>query len=122
VARGYIGAVSVVGGVVTAVCLAAMAVTTPLAIGPVGVTVWFLGVLVALSCWLSLAAYVLGRKLQPNVAGAAQIAHAARRGVLLGGFITFIVALSSLKQFSLRDALLLALLLILVEFYMVAKS
>jgi hypothetical protein len=122
VARGYIGSVTALGAATTTICVLAVLSTTPLGIGPLGVTLWFLALTVALSCWFALLAFWLARRFSDhNELGPKGISDSRRRGLFAGGFITILLALSSLRQLSLRDALLLGLLLLLIEFYMVAK-
>lgn len=120
-AKGYIGTVSVVGGGAFAACLAAALITTPTAIGPVGVTGWFIALLIGLSCLIAVPAYLVEKRLRPNAKKAALMYNSLRRGLFVGGYGTVLLALSSLQQLGVRDALLLAALLILVEFYMVTR-
>lgn len=121
-ARGYIGSVTVLGGATTALCVLAVLSTTPLSIGPLGVTLWFLALMVALSCWFALLAlWIARRSSDHSELGPKAISDSRRRGLFVGGFITILLALSSLRQLSLRDALLLGLILLLIEFYLVAR-
>lgn len=122
-AKGYVGLVGVSALAATAVALFAMAAFSPEALGPVGVTLWFLAVFVALSGWASLAAYRIERRLAPDYRSEkVLIWNSWRRGVMAGGFISILLALSSLQQLNARDAILLVLLILLVEFYTVARS
>lgn len=120
--RGYIGVVSLAATAATAIVVMAILASTPVSIGPLGVTLWFLALGFGLSSWLALAFYLLGRKLQPAATEARQRAASSRRGILAGGYITVILALSSLQQLGPRDILILGLLVILVEFYLAARS
>ena len=121
-ARGYVGTAVIGGGVASALCLLMVVATTPLGIGPTGVTLWFLSLMVALTCWLSLASYMIEGRLRPNTQPAAKKRNAWRRGIFLGGYITMLLALSSLKQLNARDAILFLLLILLVEFYLVMRG
>lgn len=122
-AKGYVGLVGVSALAASVVALFAMAAFSPEALGPFGVTVWFLAVFVALSGWSALAAYRIERRLAPDHrSDKLLIWNSWRRGVMAGGFISVLLALSSLQQLNARDAILLALLILLVEFYTVARS
>ncbi len=99
-----------------------MLVTTPLGIGPIGVTAWFLVVLVGIMAILAIVIYLLEAKLAPNLPVKRRVNDATRRGLFLSGLITMALALSSLCQLNLRDILLMALLLVLVEFYLTARA
>ena len=120
-AKGYIGTASIIGGGALAACTLAVVAVTPLAIGPVGVTGWFVALFVGLSALIAIPAFLVERKLRPQAKQAQLRASSLRRGVLVGGYITVLLALSSLQQLGPRDAILLAVLLVLIEFYMVAR-
>lgn len=120
-AKGYIGTASVTGAGALAACALAMVATTPTLVGPFGVTLWFVALLVGLASWIAVVAFVVERKLRPKTAQSQIIANSIRRGLLIGGYVVVLLGLSSLGQLSLRDVLLLALFVVLIEFYMVAK-
>ncbi len=117
----YISTVSTLGVITSALLCLALVATTPVNVGPLGVTAWFLLLLVALSCWVGLAIYVVVRKLS-KTAPSDLAASSWRRGLMVGGYVTILFALSSLRQLGTRDAILLLILLCLIEFYMVAKA
>lgn len=119
-ARGYIGTVAGIGGIATAVCILAILATSPVGIGPLGVTVWFLAVFVAISCWIALGSFLLEKRLH-RVGEEVLRASALRRGLLGGGFLTVLLGLSSLRQLGPRDVLLMAILLALIELYAVTR-
>lgn len=121
-AKGYIAKIGFVGLGASAACLLALWATNPAAIGPIGVTIWFIALAVALSCWFGLGWYAVGSRLWGGRPAAPQQSDAWRRGLFAGGYVTILIALSSLRQLNLRDAILLLALLVLVEFYLVAKS
>ena len=102
--------------------LLAATVTTPLALGPVGVTGWFILLGSGLSAAVALAAYTLGQKFQPKQTSRKAVTVAIRRGSFIGGYITVNLSLSSLQQLNMRNILLLFLLLVLTEFYLVARA
>lgn len=105
---------SIVSG---AMLLTSMFVLSPQALGPAGVTIWFIilyGFLSALGC---LGLYTVKTFLHLHATGAARLRYAWRQGLLVGGWGTGVLALSSLRQLSMLDVILLALLLLIVEVY-----
>jgi hypothetical protein len=80
--------------------------TNPAAVGPVGVTLWFV------------ALYGGKSYLHLHTNGHQRLRYASRQGLLIGGWATASLALASLQQFNIRDALLLGLILVVVELYM----
>lgn len=120
-AKGYIGTASVTGAGALGICALAVAATTPALIGPLGVTLWFVSLLVGLASWIAVAAFMVERKLRPNAAKNQLVTNSLRRGLLLGGYVVVMLGLSSLQQLTMRDVLLLALFIALIEFYMVMK-
>ena len=91
--------------------------TNPLTIGPLGVTVWFLWVLAGFAAVFSLAFYGSKSYLHLHATDAARLRYSWRQGLLVAGWIVGVLALSSLHQLGLRDAILLGLLLLIVELY-----
>ncbi len=87
-------------------------VTSPDQLGPFGITVWFVGLFITLANTFCFLLYILRRR-KPGAFG-----RALRQGILLSTFTTSLLALNSLHQLSLRDVVLIAVLLVLVEFYM----
>lgn len=120
--KSYIGGLTLTGAGAIVLAILLMAASTPASLGPIGVTAWFLLILVALTAVFGLAAYAVGLKLQPKRNSQQRVQDSLRRGVMVGGVITIVLSLSSLRQLNLRDVLLLVLLLVLVEFYLVARS
>jgi hypothetical protein len=112
----------VAGVAAVALAVLVMVVTTPHSLGPLGVTAWFLLILIGLMAVIGLVAYGLEAWLRPRTTTRHRIRSSWRRGLLIGGYTTVILALNSLQQLNLRTALLLGLLLILVEFYAVARA
>lgn len=92
--------------------------TTPAALKPAGVTFWFLIVLVALSSGLAVIIDVLKRLIGPKKPQGRAFKPSLRQGILLGVWLTIMLALASLRQFSIRDALLIGLLFAIIEFYL----
>lgn len=118
-ARGYVAKTSTISIVAGAVCLLALVATNPASIGPIGVTLWFLVLLAALSSFAALICFLVANAFTQKQASKPA---AWRRGFFIGGYITVLLALSSLQQLNLRDGILLALLLVLAEFYMVMRK
>jgi hypothetical protein len=92
--------------------------TNPAAVGPVGVTLWFVALFTSLSGALCLALYGGKSYLHLHTNGHQRLRYASRQGLLIGGWATASLALASLQQFNIRDALLLGLILVVVELYM----
>lgn len=91
-----------------------MVLTTPNELGPFGLTIWFVVFLIGLVSVLTLGFYRFGK----GRGSRAGFMRALRRGFLAGIWITGILALSSLRQLSLRDIILLTVLVLAVDFYM----
>ncbi len=91
--------------------------TNPAAIGPLGVTLWFLAVFTALSGAVSLILYAAKSYLHLHATGHQRLRYSVRQGLLVGGWATALLALASLQQFNLRDGLLLGLILVVIELY-----
>ena len=92
--------------------------TSPTVIGPVGVTVWFVVFYLTLAGWLSLLLYVVKLYLHLHSASVQRLRYSFRQGMLIGALLTGVLALSSLKQLSLLDVILLGLILVIIEVYM----
>ncbi len=90
-----------------------MFATSPNELGPFGLTVWFTVLLVAITglLWLMLTTLKYGRDREGMMI-------AIRRSFLIGMWLVAIIALSSLRQFSIRDIILLTILGLLIDFYM----
>ena len=124
--KSYVGIVTLVGVAALLLAILTMRATTPLAIGPLGVTAWFILILVGLSCLCAGAAYMSAALLphsskRPSPTARRRVVDSVRRGLLVGGYLGILLALSSLQQLNVRDAILLVLLFGLVEFYTVAR-
>lgn len=97
--------------------LMAVVTTNPRTIGPTGVTMWFVGLGVALTHAITLGLYWIKRRVTKQT-DAARLENSWRQGLLLGGALTSILALSSLRQLQSRDAILIAIFVAVVEFYL----
>jgi hypothetical protein len=107
-----IGSLAAVAGLVLSVLL-----TSPAAVGPLGVTVWFVVLFLGLAAVITLALYTAKTFLHLHATGAARLRYSWRQGLLVGGWATGLLSLSSLRQLGALDAILLALLLVIVEVY-----
>lgn len=90
---------------------------TPVVLGPLGVTVWFVIVFLTLASSITLLLYSAKTYLRAHSTGASRLRYSWRQGLLVGGWIAGILSLSSLRQLGFLDAILLALLLVIVEVY-----
>jgi hypothetical protein len=95
----------------------AVLLTNPLAIGPIGVTAWFVVLLLALAAAINLILYWVKTFMHVHATGIGRLRYCWRQGLLIGGWVTGLLALSSLHQLGLLDGILLALLFLIVEVY-----
>ena len=107
-----VAAVLVVIGLVMAMFL-----TSPGQLGPYGITLWFTGLLVCMVLVITLAIYKF--KSGDN---SAQLLSAARVGFLSGTWIVGLLALGSLRQLTLRDIILITILVVAVNFFIKRMS
>ncbi len=94
-----------------------LVVSNPANLGPGGVTLWFIGLLASLQGALTLGLYRFKRRYAESLGPNKRFMSSWRQGFLMAGVIVMLLALSSLRQLSMRDAVLLVVLAILVEFY-----
>ncbi len=115
---GYLTILMIWGAGSTVLLVLSLLLTNPLAIGPVGVTIWFVLLLGCLSALVTLALYGVKTFLHVHDGAAvSRLRYSWRQGLLIGGWATGVLALGSLHQFNIRDAILLGLLLAIVEVY-----
>lgn len=91
--------------------------SNPLAIGPAGVTLWFVVLFLAAASLFTLALYGGKTFLHMHGTNVGRLRYSWRQGLLISGWVTGLLALSSLRQLGLWDAILLGLLLGIVEVY-----
>ena len=91
--------------------------TNPEAIGPVGVTIWFVVLLSCLASIVCLLLYTVKTFLHVHAAAPNRLRYSWRQALLIAGWIAGMAALSSLRQLGPLDGILLALLLGIVEVY-----
>jgi hypothetical protein len=114
---GYLS-ILVVWSLISAVTIIlSLIFTNPLEIGPSGVTVWFVILYSSFVTFISLGLYTAKTFLHLHATGAARLRYSWRQSLLIGGWLTGLLALSSLHQLGALDAILLALLLVIVEVY-----
>src|SRR6185369_7732866 len=89
--------------------------TNPVGLGPIGVTLWFVVVFSALASVFALGLYLVKTYLRLHTTGAVRLRYSWRQGLLIGGWLSGLLALSSLNQLGLLDAILLGILLVIVE-------
>jgi hypothetical protein len=86
-------------------------------LGPAGVTVWFVLLLSWLAALLSVALFTLKSYLHIGSGRSARWRYSWRQGLLIAGWASGLLALSSLRQLSLRDVILTGVILVFVEIY-----
>lgn len=118
----YISVVTIIGGAATALMVLALIATNPAAIGPIGVTGWFILFFMAMAAWLSLAFNWASSRLAHSSGSAKRLTASIRRGVLISGVATIWIGLSSLRQLSMRDIILTVVIALLAELYFRGKS
>ncbi len=115
---GYLGFLIVWSMASLAAIIFSLFATTPLALGPIGVTLWFVLLLSSLAATSTVILYVIKTFLHIHEgAMASRLRYSGRQGLLIGGWCVGVLALASLHQFGLRDAILLGLLLGIIEVY-----
>jgi hypothetical protein len=114
---GWLTALMIWSLVSAVVLVLALLVTNPQAVGPLGVTVWFVVLFMGLSAMLTLALYTAKTFLRLHLTGIARLRYSWRQGLLISSWLTGMLALSSLQQLGALDVILLGLLLVIVEVY-----
>jgi FtsH-binding integral membrane protein len=91
---------------------------TPKQLGPAVITFWFIGIAVFVASLITLLEYNLKlRNLNNRMQPRRVLIRSLRTGILLGLTITILLALSSLRSLSLRDIILFALTVLIIELY-----
>ena len=114
---GWLSVLIIWSLVSTVTLLLSLVLTSPVVLGPLGVTVWFVVLFLSVASSLALGLYGAKTYLRLHVASAGRLRYSWRQGLLVSSWITGTLALGSLHQLSLLDAILLALLLVIVEIY-----
>ncbi|MBW4061428.1 hypothetical protein HJC99_02560 [Candidatus Saccharibacteria bacterium] len=94
-----------------------MLATNPAAIGPVGVTVWFVLLLSVFASVLTLAMYAVKAYFHLHATRQQRLRYSLRQGLLVAGWVSGLLALASLGQLGVRDVILLGLAAVIVELY-----
>ncbi len=96
---------------------------TPKSIGPIGVTVWFLILLLVAADLVACSLFRLKLKI-PRIQNTAEklLQNSWRQGWLIGGVIVAVLALSSLRQLTWRDAGLILAVMLLVEVFLRSRA
>ncbi len=95
-----------------------LTLTSPAALGPLGVTAWFVFAFVGLASMLTLGLYALKSYLRLHSTNVGRLRYSWRQGLLMGAWVIGMLGLSSLRQLGVLDAILLGILLVIVEVYM----
>ena len=91
--------------------------TNPTALGPAGVTMWFLVVFSALASVFTLGFYAAKSYLHLHATSAGRLRYSWRQGALVAGWLVGLGGLSSLRQLGILDAILLGILFVIIEVY-----
>lgn len=110
--------VGLIGVASWALVLLALWFTTPASLKPIGVTIWFVLLLVGFSSGLAILLDTLKRLIGRKKPQGRAFQPSLRQGIIFGTWLTIIVASSSLRQLSLRDILLTGLIAIIIELYL----
>lgn len=95
---------------------------SPSVIGPIGVTLWFVLLMIFLTSLFGLSFYIMQKKEDSSQKLIKSFSSSIRVGFLLAFAITFLLALKSLRSLTFKDVILLILILFLVEIYFRTKS
>jgi hypothetical protein len=115
--KAVIGLIGVVTVAAFVAVIGAVLLANPTSVGPLGVTLWFVGVLVGLQGGFTLLLFAAKANKQQSVGPVKLLAASWRQGLLIALGLTIFLALSSLRQLGLRDVILISAVLALVEFY-----
>jgi type IV secretory pathway TrbD component len=104
-----------VGG--SCVVLGVVLLWSPDALGPFGVTLWFVGLFLVVSTLLANTLFWFKTYLQISESRLTRLRSSARQGLLLSSLLVVCLALSSLGQLSWLDAALFGTVLLIIEVY-----
>ena len=107
-----LGSIAAVAGLILSVIY-----TNPVAVGPLGVTLWFVVLFLALAGISTLIIYAIKSYLHLHATSAARLRYSWRQGMLLATWGAGLLSLSSLRQLGVLDAILLGILLVILEVY-----
>lgn len=106
-----------VGTALLVLIAASLMVTSPVKLGAVGVTAWFVVLLAGLCSSLTVLLYLCKSYLQLHGNPPARLRYSLRQAILLSFSAVAALALNSLGQFGWRDGVLILLFAVLVELY-----
>lgn len=115
--RLYLSAIVAMTLILGAGVAATVSWTSPVSLGALGVTAWFVALMGALGGAVTLVLYLVKSRAGKFESRRSQLQFALRQGMLLGGGVVILLALSSLRQLDMRDVVLIVILLALIEFY-----
>ena len=98
--------------------LLSASLVTPDRMGPFWITVWFVGLLIALSGGFSLLFYWWKRLWHKSAEADAQFGQSLRQAVVFSTWLTALIALNSLRQLGFKDLLLVTILVLVIDFYL----
>lgn len=110
--------VGFLGAAASALVILALWFTTPATLKPIGVTAWFILFLVALSSGIAVLLDLVKRLIGRRKPQGRSFHPSLRQGIILGVWLTILLASSSLRQLSLRDILLTGLIGVIIELYL----
>ena len=116
--RSWLTALIVWSGIGLVGLILSLTITNPVMIGPVGVTLWFVWMFLGVASMVCLGLYALKSFLRLHSTNVGRLRYSWRQGLLVAAWVVGLLALSSLRQLGLLDAILLGILLIIVEVYM----
>jgi hypothetical protein len=114
---GWLSVLIIWSLVSVATLILSLVFTNPVAIGPVGVTLWFVILFASLASIVCLLLYTAKTFLHVHATAVGRLRYSWRQGLLIGGWLSGIIALSSLRQLGVLDGILLGILLVIVEVY-----
>jgi len=94
---------------------------SPSTLGPAGVTLWFVNLMIFLTCLFCLLFYWLKSKTADGQMIVKNFNSSLRSGFLVAFVVTFCLALKSLRSLTAKDIILLGLILLIIEIYFRTK-
>lgn len=122
-AKGYSSLILFFGVMAALALVLSLIFTNPASIGPIGVTVWFLIFLAGAAC-LSASLLFWLKQRSPRIQNTPErlFENSWRQGWLIGGSIIALLALSSLRQLTLKDAGIMAAIAVLLEIFLRSRK
>lgn len=111
--KNKVVAVSLTGVIVLSLLGVSLVTTNPDRLGPFGVTMWFLALLVGLTAVFSGLVHLITLWVKGSAAYYASLKTAA----VVSTYLVALLALNSLRQLNVQDIVLVSLLVVLAGFY-----